>query len=222
MSFVKAWRGFAVLIIVLLLFRSAIADWNHVPSGSMSPSIAIGDHIVVDKLAYGLRIPFTTTPLARWQDPERGDVVTFASPLDETLFVKRVVAVGGDVVEIKGHVLSINGVRASYATVGDVAQGQLPIPHPYRYDVRVESLFGDERTVMFRRSLPTDETFGPFLVPDGHFMMLGDNRDNSWDSRELGAVPRDRIIGKANAVAFSLDYQNYFAPREDRYFTALD
>ena len=102
----REWRGFFVFVAVMLVFRSAIADWNQVPSGSMKPSILAGDRIVVDKLAYDLRVPFTLTRITRWSEPRRGDIVTFPSPKDERLFVKRIVGIPGDQVELRRNQLS--------------------------------------------------------------------------------------------------------------------
>ncbi|MFV2089891.1 MAG: signal peptidase I, partial [Pseudomonadales bacterium] len=92
----RDWQGFILFIAVMLIFRSAIADWNQVPSGSMVPTILVGDRIVVDKLAYDLRIPFTLQRIFRWGEPQRGDIVTFPSPEDERLLVKRVIGIPGD------------------------------------------------------------------------------------------------------------------------------
>ncbi|MCY3792814.1 MAG: signal peptidase I, partial [Gammaproteobacteria bacterium] len=96
MKFWRDWRGLLVFFAVMILFRSAVADWNQVPSGSMKPGILAGDRIVVDKLAWDLRVPFTTVRVAGWSHPSRGDVVTFDNPVDGRLFIKRVVAVPGD------------------------------------------------------------------------------------------------------------------------------
>lgn len=208
-----------LFVVVMLLFRSAVADWNHVPSGSMLPSILIGDRIVVDKLAYDLRVPFTLWRVASWRQPERGDVVTFESPEDGLLLVKRVVAVPGDVVSMQHNRLSINGVAADYRPV-PAAEAPLPVPGDYR--LLRESLLGNERLVMLRRrgAGPMD-SFAPVRIPEGQYLMLGDNRDDSRDSRFIGLVPRSNILGRARAVAFSLDYDNYFAPRLDRFLTGL-
>lgn len=214
------WRGFVVFVAVMLLFRSAIADWNHVPSGSMLPSILIGDRIVVDKVAYDLRVPFTLLRVASWQDPARGDVVTFNSPEDGILLVKRVIAIPGDVVSLQRNRLVINGVPAEYQAVAD-RQAQFAVPagyHLYR-----ESILGSERVVMLREDglTTTASSFAATRIPDGYFLMLGDNRDDSRDSRMIGLVPRRNVLGQATAVAFSLDYDNFYAPRLDRLLTGL-
>ena len=215
------WRGVWLFIAIMLVFRSAIADWNQVPSGSMIPSILAGDRIVVDKLAYGLRIPFTLQRLAHWAEPERGDVVTFVSPLDERLLVKRVIGLPGDRVALRDNVLSINGKTAIYREL-TAAEGGSPHP-PQRYFQ--ESILGASHLITLDpegrstsdRDLPTS------VVPKGHYLLLGDNRDNSEDSRAIGIgfVDRDRILGRATAVAFSLDYENYYWPRPQRFMADL-
>jgi len=219
----KEWRGFLLFIVVMLVFRSAIADWNQVPSGSMVPSIYIGDRILVDKIAYDLRVPFTLHRLARWSSPARGDIVTFTSPKDGRLLVKRVIGVPGDVVSLEHNVLSINGEVARYSDLNARELAGVPVTRPDRYRFLTESILGDERHIMLLRgddALPRC-SFDPVTVPPDHFLMLGDNRDNSSDSRVIGLVSRDLILGRAERVAFSLDYDNYYRPRLDRFLTAL-
>src|SRR5438067_9667868 len=123
-KFSKAWciqmwreqvRPLAVMLIALFSVRSSLADWNVVPTGSMKPTIIEGDRIFVNKLAYDLKVPFTTTHLAQWSDPKRGDIVVFFSPEpDETRLVKRCIAVRGDTLEVRDDKLIINGVEQSY------------------------------------------------------------------------------------------------------------
>ncbi len=219
----RDWRGFVLFIAIMLVFRSAIADWNQVPTGSMLPTILVGDRIVVDKLAYDLRIPFTLTRLARWHEPERGDVVTFPSPENEQLLVKRIVGIPGDVVAMENNVLTINGERAVYTPVEDAELPPTTVREPFRYRFFHESILGDDRMIMLHeaRYASNKSSFGPVTVPAGSYLMLGDNRDNSQDSRYIGFVTRDRILGRAESIAFSLDYDNYYQPRTDRFFASL-
>ena len=144
----RDWRSLLFFVAIMLVFRSAVADWNQVPSGSMKPGILDGDRIVVDKLAWDLRLPFTDTRLARWAQPSRGDVVTFENPLDGRLFVKRVVAVPGDTVSWRGNALAVNGEAASYVPLTDAEKDDLPIVDPSRYHVYRERLLGESRLVM--------------------------------------------------------------------------
>jgi signal peptidase I len=212
----REWRGFLLFVAIMLLFRSAVADWNQVPSGSMLPAILVGDRIVVDKLAYDLRLPFTLVRLTSWAEPQRGDVVTFTSPEDERLMVKRIIAGPGDRVAMQRNRITINGEAASYQPLDEAIA-------PAGHRLVREDVLGSSRVVMWR----TDEvtfsgTFRTTEVPDGHFLVLGDNRDNSRDSRYFGFVARERILGRASTVAFSLDYENYYAPRLGRFLADLD
>lgn len=216
----QEWRGFVVFVAVMLVFRSAVADWNQVPSGSMLPSILVGDRIVVDKLAYDLRIPFTHVRLASWRAPARGDVVTFTSPEDGRLLVKRVVGIPGDQVSLHRNRLTVNGVSARYE---DLPAGTLPFASGPAGALYRESILGSERYVMLQGGATAGfaSSFRNVRVPDGSYLMLGDNRDNSRDSRDIGFVPRGNILGRATSVAFSLDYDNYYAPRLNRFLADL-
>lgn len=217
------WRGFFVFIVVMLLFRSAIADWNQVPTGSMKPSILDGDRIVVDKLAYDLRVPFTLTRIAKWSDPQRGDIVTFPSPVNDTLFVKRVVGIPSDIVELRQNQLYVNGIKATYEEVPEGLSRKFMIDYSANFRFLRESLLGNERIIMVLRSNLTNHhgNFPPTEVPVGQYMMMGDNRDFSSDSRSIGFIERTRIIGRAYAIAFSVDYDNFYLPRFSRFFRDL-
>ena len=217
------WRGFVLFILIMLVFRSAIADWNQVPTGSMIPSILEGDRIVVDKLAYDLRVPFTLTRVARWDNPQRSVVVTFESPQDGKLLVKRVIGVPGDVVALRNNLLTVNGEVAQYE---DIPLQQLPEPVAHASThIRVarETVQGNTRTIMVhRRQHPLmRRTFDPVTVPADHYLVMGDNRDNSQDYRKIGFVHRDLILGRADSIAFSLDYENYYIPRSERFMQDL-
>jgi len=219
----RDWRGFVLFVAVMLVFRSAIADWNQVPSGSMKPSILVGDRIVVDKLAYDLRIPFTLTRIARWSEPGRGDVVTFPSPVDETLYVKRVIGLPGDVVELRRNRLIINGKAARYTALTEVQIDALDVEAKDRYAFYYEEIGPMRHVVMLRhdRAESAYQSFAPTVVPQGQYLMLGDNRDDSGDFRQIGWVGRERILGRAHAIAFSLDYEHHYAPRLRRFFEGL-
>jgi len=219
----REWRTFILFIAVMLVFRSAVADWNQVPSASMVPSIYVGDRIIVDKLAYDLRVPFTLLRIASWKDPQRGDVVTFPSPEDDRLLVKRIVAIPGDVIALDTNVLTINGERAVYTPLDAASIAQIPVQDAHRYQFFQETILGRQRTIMLHDTAyaRTGSSFAPIEVPAGKYMMMGDNRDNSRDSRVIGLISRERILGRAQTIAFSLDYDNYYTPRFDRFFTDL-
>jgi signal peptidase I len=211
-------RVFALMLLVVSSLRSALADWNDVPTGSMKPTIQEGDRVVVNKLAYDLKIPFTTYEVAKWSDPRRGDIVVLFSPADGVRLVKRVVALPGDKVQLINNELIINGKKqaqsASAWPLDDLEQGRVYVVE--------ENLDGHEHKLMVSPQIPAMRSFGPVTVPPGQYFVMGDNRDNSNDSRYIGFIPRRRIVGKALAVAFSLDRKHYYIPRLDRFFKGLD
>ena len=183
----NAWRenkSFIIFLSLMFIFRSACADWNTVPTGSMNPTIIEGDRIAVNKMAYDLRIPFTHISLVKLSDPQRGDIAVFDSKASDKRLVKRVVGVPGDAVSMINNQLTINGTAIQYEkNTGNIDQ--------------LEHLFNTTHIV--RISNPNDHAFANFptvIVPAGHYLMLGDNRDNSADSRVIGFVPRDEFIGK--------------------------
>ena len=211
-----------VLLTALFSVRSVIADWNVVPTGSMKPTIIEGDRIFVNKLAYDLKIPFTTVHLAKWSDPKRGEIVVFDSPKDGTRLVKRVVAVPGDTVQLSQNVLSINGQPAQYGTLDQDTIDQLIAQERNAHGYAIESLGDVKHAVMSTPAIESAmRSFGPVTVPPGSYFMLGDNRDNSADSRYIGFVPRSNIVGRSSRVILSLNYNNYYLPRAERWFRAL-
>lgn len=217
----KSNRAFIVFILLMAVFRGAIADWNVVPTGSMKPTIVEGDRILVNKLAYDINLPFSTITLLELDNPKRGDIVVFNSEKADKRLVKRVVAVPGDVVNLRSNRLMINGESAIYqplvrrSSSDDEATTAPSI-------IVTESILGYSHPVKLMRQLQSPlQNFGPVTVPEDHYLMMGDNRDNSADSRVYGFVPREEITGKANRVLISLDYDRYYLPRSERLFIPL-
>src|SRR2546425_3433327 len=163
-----------IMALVLALFiRTFIVQAFKIPSGSMIPTLQIGDHILVNKFVYGVRIPYFGKLIVPVEKPRRGDVVVFIYPQDEDKdFIKRVVGVEGDSVEVRDKRLFVNGE---------------PVSDPYAHFAEGE----DGRTVAPR------DNFGPFKVPAGYIFVMGDNRDHSYDSRFWGPVALDKVKGKA-------------------------
>jgi signal peptidase I len=215
-------RPLLILAVILFSIRSSLADWNDVPSGSMNPTILEGDRIYVNKLAYDLKVPFTTWHLATWSNPQRGDIVVFYSPHDGTRLVKRVVGLPGDTVELRNDELIINGVPVHYSSLNAEISGQLPDAEQQQSLFAREQLPGQSHAVMAIPYLPAKRTFGPVRVPDGQYFMMGDNRDNSFDSRYFGTVTRNEIVGKATDVVFSINKNDYWLPRSHRFLQPLD
>jgi signal peptidase I len=219
----REYRNFAIFAFLLLAFRSAFADWVHVPTGSMNPTILEGDRLLVDKHVFGVRIPWTLVRLTPGRDPVRGEIVVFDSPVDGTSLVKRVAAVPGDEVLLDDEGLVVNGQRASYSE-GDAHRLQTLLagtaalnPHVFR-----EELSGTEHDILLLPYRTPRRVFGPVRVPEDTYFMLGDNRDNSADSRFFGFVPRRNIVGHATRIVISLDPDRHFAPRTDRMLEPID
>ena len=221
------WRqnkGLMFFIGLMMVFRSAVADWNYIPSSSMNPTLVRGDRVVVNKLAYRLRVPFTLVEIARWGVPQRGDVITFDSPQDDLNLIKRVVALGGDSVEMHDNTLTVNGQEVNRSLVAEsrlipseagVLNAQIwrEVIHTGHSDIAIEvaRLPNMNRYVDFAR----------VQVPEGKVMVMGDSRDNSNDSRFIGFIDLQRITGQAVRVALSHDPEAYFLPRADRWWRAL-
>ncbi len=206
----KLWaehRGFIVFFLLMFCFRSAIADWSDVPSGSMKPTLVEGDRISINKMAYDLRIPFTHVSLYKIADPARGDIAVFDSKVADKRLVKRVIGVPGDTVAMENNRLLINGETINYQPL--IAGDQL------------ELLPGKTHVLRTSQTPSRLANFAPVTVPEGQYLMLGDNRDNSADSRVIGFVPRSEFVGRSRGVVLSLDYDNYFLPRGERFMKDL-
>ena len=217
-----SWLLPALLAVVIILpFRSAIADWNDVPSGSMWPTILEGDRIFVDKLAYGLRLPFTQLWLTQGDAPERGDIMTFASPRDGSRLVKRIVGIPGDRIAMSSNRLTVNGEILRYDEVAEADDRATPDGGRVRMVVATEPLPGRPHAVAFTPRQIGRDSFDELIVPEGHYFFLGDNRDQSFDSRFMGTVKREDIYGRVTHVALSVDPDRSYRPRFERWFTRV-
>lgn len=218
----SAWRKHIRPLLIVLVaacsFRSAVADWNDVPSGSMRPNIVEGDRIFVNKLSYDLKVPFTTWRIARWASPRRGDVVVLYGPEDGKRLVKRVIGLPGDTVELRDNRLVINGQPASYEPLGQTPPDETS-PKPR---LLLEELAGHAHPVVLTPAVNSPKRcFGPMRVPPGRYFLLGDNRDYSRDSRWFGFVPQDNIVGRAGRIILSVDPDHRYRPRWNRFFKPL-
>ena len=177
--------------------------------------------VFVNKLAYDLKLPFTTWHLAEWSNPQRGDIVVFFSPYDGKRLVKRVVGLPGDTLELRNNVLILNGQRVEYQPINQARLRDLP---PEEMQDRVfasENLPGRIHAVAGWPAVQARRDFGPQTIPAGHYFMMGDNRDDSFDSRFYGPVPRGQIVGRATSIVLSFDRKHYWVPRWDRFFSSL-
>jgi signal peptidase I len=217
----RLWRDWLrpILLVVIVLgsFRSAIADWNDVPSGSMRPTILAGERIFVHRAAYDLRVPFTTWSVWRRGEPERGDIVVLISPHDGKRLVKRIVGLPGDQVALQSNRFVVNGRPVRYrlhgiATVSPTESGAL---------VFEEKLPGRSHAILLHEAPGPLSSFHPIYVPPGHYFVMGDNRDDSFDSRYWGFVERRHVLGRATYVVLSADPERYYRPRFSRFLQLL-
>lgn len=219
MAFWKGWRGTLVFLVLMCAFRSSFADIYHVPSGSMKPTIVEGDRVLADKMAYDLRVPFTDLVLWHRADPQRGEIVTLYSPEDGGRLLKRVVGIPGDVIAMRDDVLLINGKALAYLPPSAGEGSALSDAGAYVF--RQEDLTGHVHDVMFMPERPAMRSFGPVILPAGEYFVMGDNRDDSKDSRYVGLVQERAISSRVFAVGYSLDPIRDYLPRLDRSLQAL-
>lgn len=232
-NWIRSNRGFLVFLLFFGLFRTAVADWNPIPSGSMRPSLLEGDVAFVNRLAYDLKLPLTDIILARTGEPRRGDIITFSSPRDGTRLIKRIIALPGDKVEMRNKLLIVNDQAAQYDALGSVqeplgdgaqgTQGTQGTHGATTQALRLTEQVGQERhRIQWLAGIASLDNFGPLRVPADRFLMLGDNRDNSADSRYIGLVPRHLLIGRAERILVSADIKGDWLPRFERFGMSLN
>ena len=219
-NLLRANKGFLLFLFLFGVFRTAVADWNPIPSGSMRPNLLEGDVVFVNRLAFDLKLPLTDIVVTHLGDPQRGDVVTFSSPKDGTRLIKRVIAVPGDVVEMRDEHLVINGEAAGYSLAGEGPEKLLGGGVTTAQQL-VETVNGARRRIQVMPQVNARRDFAPVTIPKDQFLMLGDNRDNSADSRFIGLVPRALLIGRAERVLVSADMLGNWMPRTERFGMSL-
>lgn len=220
-EWLKWGRDIALLALLIFGARSAIADWNHVPTGSMKPTILEGDLIFVNRLAYDLKIPFTTFHIAEWDDPKRNEIVVFFSPANGDRLVKRVIGVPGDTVAMHRNKIYLNGYPVSYRALDKKFLQPLTESDQKRYQFSQEQLMDKSHPMMILADDMPGSTFAPIKIPKGKYLVLGDNRDNSADSRYIGLISRDAILGRATRVIASWNRDHFYLPRKNRFFVPL-
>jgi len=214
-SLLKSNKQFIIFILLMSVFRSAVADWYSVPTGSMQPTIKEGDRIVVNKIAYDLRLPFTDISLLSLDTPKHGEIIVFESKAADLRLIKRVVGLPGDVVAMRNEKITINGKSLSYQAISQDKLNENDKTAGYS----MENLGNITHHINIDKAASDQfSNFGPVTVPAGHYLVLGDNRRHSADSRVHGFVPHNELRGKATAIAFSVDYEDYYLPRSDRFF----
>ena len=199
-------HSFFPIVFVVLILRSFIAEPFRIPSGSMMPTLLIGDFILVNKFTYGIRLPVLHNKVVEFNKPERGDIVVFRFPKQPAIdYIKRVVGLPGDRVAYYNKKVYINGKLAKQVSLGSyqgIGQGS----NMTGAEHLLEDLTGIEHSILMKHGLPSVE--GVFIVPEGHYFVMGDNRDNSNDSRYWGTVPEESLVGKAFFIWMSWDWQH--------------
>jgi signal peptidase I len=213
--------GFFPIILVVFLLRSFAFEPYKIPSGSMMPTLLVGDFILVNKFTYGIRLPVINKKVVENNQPQRGDVMVFRWPVDPSLdYIKRVVGVPGDSITYSNKRLSINGKPLAVSEDGDFLDKEKALSIP-RYTEKLDTV---EHSILIDRDAPSfirqifqypyrdncsyNDSGVTCTVPPGHYFMMGDNRDNSQDSRYLdmvGYVPAENLIGKAQMIFFSIE-----------------
>jgi signal peptidase I len=197
-------RSILPILIVVFAVRSFVFEPRYIPSGSLKPSLLIGDYILVNKFAYGLRLPITHQKIGLSSMPQRGDIVVFREPTLESLdLIKRVIGIPGDHISYINKILYINGHKVSQHFEKMSIDKELNFP-PAPVIQYQENLFGKMHAMQTTNISSKD--FYDIVVPPGNYFMMGDNRDFSADSREWGFLPDKNIIGKATRIILSVDW----------------
>ncbi len=198
-------HSFFPIVFIVLILRSFIAEPFRIPSGSMMPTLLIGDFILVNKFTYGVRLPVLHTKIVEMNKPERGDIVVFRFPKQPSVdYIKRVVGLPGDRVAYHNKKVYINGKLAKQTSLGryqGLGQG-VNMTGAVHF---VENLTNIEHSILIKHDLPSVE--GVYVVPAGQYFVMGDNRDNSNDSRFWGTVPEENLVGKAFFIWMNWDWQ---------------
>ena len=193
--------------VIAMFLKAFVIGSFKIPSGSMFPTLLIGDHLLVNRLGYGFMIPFTDIKLLPFLDVKRGDVIVFKWPQDPSMdFIKRVVGLPGDTVAMRGNTLYINGEPCRLHRIGTVSNGRelsncgAALRCPF---VTYREELGSKNHLVAYADCNIQRDFGPIKVPEGHYFVMGDNRDCSNDSRYWGFVPFKYIKGKALVIYWS-------------------
>lgn len=210
-NFIRENRRLLLFLFLMLVFRSAIADWSPVPTGSMKPTIVEGDVVFINKHAYDIKLPFSNISLKNISVPKRGDIIVFQSEKADLRLLKRVIGLPGDKISMKNNQLLINNQAV-----------------PYKFDKTednihylTEALPNSPHKIQLMRNRSGYDSFPIITVPEGHYFVLGDNRQNSSDSRVYGFVPHHELVGRTKRVMLSFDMDNYYLPRLQRFWKAI-
>ena len=198
-------RSFFPVILLVLGFRSFIAEPFKIPSGSMMPTLLVGDFILVNKFAYGLRLPVLNSKIVSFGEPQRGDVIVFRYPKDPSkAYIKRVIGLPGDEITYHNKTVQVNGQEIAQSDEGIYAGSGDEGHKMSGAKLKIEHLPGVDHQILQIPNIDSHKE-GPWTVPQGHYFAMGDNRDNSEDSRFWGFVPEENLIGKAFIIWMNWD-----------------
>ncbi len=199
-------RSFFPIVLIVLILRSFIAEPFRIPSGSMMPTLLVGDFILVNKFTYGIRLPVINKKIIAMNEPQRGDIVVFRFPKEPSIdYIKRVIGLPGDKVVYKDKQLTVNDAPVKQVSMGryqGVGQGE----DMTGAEELLENLTGIEHSILIRNGVSSIEF--SHVIPEGSYFVMGDNRDNSNDSRYWGYVPEANLVGKAFFIWMSWDWQD--------------
>jgi len=197
-------RSFFPVLLLVLLLRSFLAEPFRIPSGSMMPTLLVGDFILVNKFAYGIRLPVINKKIIGLNEPKRGDIVVFRYPRDPSVdYIKRVIGLPGDKISYdENKQLTVNGIPVKQVSMG-LYQGLGSGQEMTGAERLQEDLTGIEHNILIRHDAPT--VSADIIVPEGQYFMMGDNRDNSNDSRYWGTVPEENLVGRAMLIWMNFD-----------------
>ena len=209
-TLVEYSRSFFPVLLFVLIIRSFVFEPFRIPSGSMMPTLLQGDFIFVQKYAYGLRLPVTETKILETGEPKRGDVVVFRLPSEPSInYIKRIVGLPGDEIVYERHRLIINGETIQLERDAE-ASNEEP---------RFNEVLGEREHDILIRNPAYSVRDGVYRVPEGHYFVMGDNRDNSKDSRFIGAIPETHLVGEAVRIWMHMDGIKW--PRWERVGTKI-
>ena len=199
-------KSFGIAVLLFFVIRTFLIQAFTIPSGSMETTLRIGDYLMANNAIFGAQIPFTGIRVPAFRDPQFGDVVVFRPTYNDPIIdvVKRVIGEPGDTIQMVERVVYRNGERLDEPYVEPQYLPDEPIERfgLGGYQWHLDALAGDTDPTAYQ---PTRDNWGPLVVPEGHYMLLGDNRDQSLDSRFMGFIPRDVIRGKALFIYYSID-----------------
>ena len=200
-------RSLFPVLLIVLLFRSFLFEPFKIPSGSMIPTLLVGDFIVVNKFSYGIRLPVLNKKVISMGEPQRGDVVVFRYPRDPGVnFIKRAVGLPGDTLTYRDKQLFINGEKVEETPMGRYKSSEVKCSTPEADAALFDEQLGDSshKILLHERNRGRN---GQWVVPPGHYFMMGDNRDRSNDSREWGFVPEENLLGRAVGIWLNFDFE---------------